>query len=324
MGLSSGGRHSGCFGIFGVTRENSGQGSSAAEGHLPGAVRLGKIAGDCHGARNKSFARIGFLRRTRNAAPAGRAIPSRAPELSSTAEILLMKSRPSRHKAATDIAQKHSRPGKSRLDVLIAERGLAPSRERAQALLLAGNILVNGQKMEKPGTQVAIDARIEIIGETLRYASRGGLKLEGALEDFGVSPQDKVCLDIGSSTGGFTDCLLQQGALRVYAVDVSADQLDWKLRKDPRVVAIERNARYLRAQELPERASLVTMDVSFISVKKFLPAIVPLAVGGPDFLILIKPQFELEKREVGKGGIVRDNLLHQKAIERVTAAAAEL
>jgi len=120
-----------------------------------------------------------------------------------------MKSHPSRHKAATEITQKHSRPGKSRLDVLIAERGLASSRERAQALLLAGNILVNGQKMEKPGTQVAIDSRIEIIGETLRYASRGGLKLEGALEDFGVSPQDKVCLDIGSSTGGFTDCLLQ-------------------------------------------------------------------------------------------------------------------
>jgi 23S rRNA (cytidine1920-2'-O)/16S rRNA (cytidine1409-2'-O)-methyltransferase len=234
-----------------------------------------------------------------------------------------MKSRPTHREARTNISQKHTRPGKSRLDVLIAERGLAPSRERAQALLLAGNVLVDGQKMEKPGSQVATDAQIEIIGETLRYASRGGLKLEGALEDFGVSPQDKVCADIGSSTGGFTDCLLQHGALRVYAVDVSADQLDWKLRKDPRVLAIECNARYLRREDIPERAALVTMDVSFISATKVLPAVVPAAAANADFLILIKPQFELEKREVGKGGIVRDTSLHQKAIERVTAAAVE-
>lgn len=222
------------------------------------------------------------------------------------------------------ISQKRSGPGKSRVDVLIMERGLALSRKKAQAMLLAGNILVNGQKVEKPGTQIATDAQIEIIGETLRYASRGGLKLEGALEDFGVSPQGKVCLDIGSSTGGFTDCLLQQGALRVYAVDVSADQLDWKLRKGPWVVAIERNARYLRAEDIPEQPVLITMDVSFISATKVLPSIVPLAAADADFLILIKPQFELEKREVGKGGIVRDTLLHRKAIVRVTAAAVEL
>ncbi|HXN98014.1 MAG TPA: TlyA family RNA methyltransferase [Candidatus Acidoferrales bacterium] len=234
-----------------------------------------------------------------------------------------MKSDPKRHQAAANITQKNPRPGKSRLDVLIAERGLAPSRERAQALLLAGNVLVNGQKMEKPGTQVATDARIEIIGETLRYASRGGLKLEGALEDFGITPQDKVCLDVGSSTGGFTDCLLQNGALRVYAVDVSADQLDWKLRKDPRVIAIECNARYMRSGDIAEPAALITMDVSFISATKVLAAIVPAAAAGADFLILIKPQFELEKREVGKGGIVRDTSLHQKAIEHVTAAAVE-
>jgi 23S rRNA (cytidine1920-2'-O)/16S rRNA (cytidine1409-2'-O)-methyltransferase len=234
-----------------------------------------------------------------------------------------MKSHPTHHKAAIDTTRKHSRPGKSRLDVLIAERGLAPSRERAQALLLAGNVLVNGQKMEKPGSQVSMDAQIEIIGETLRYASRGGLKLEGALEDFGVSPQDKVCLDIGSSTGGFTDCLLQHGALRIYAVDVSADQLDWKLRKDSRVITIECNARYLRPEDIAERAALVTMDVSFISATKVLPAIVPAGAANADFLILIKPQFELEKRGVGKGGIVRDTALHQKAIERVTASAVE-
>ncbi|MGB8542284.1 MAG: TlyA family RNA methyltransferase [Candidatus Acidiferrales bacterium] len=235
-----------------------------------------------------------------------------------------MKSNSLSDDARRDTSQKPARPGKSRIDVLIVERGLAPSREKAQAMLLAGNILVNGQKTGKPGTQIANDAQIEIIGETLRYASRGGLKLEGALDDFGVSPQGKVCLDVGSSTGGFTDCLLQRGALRVYAVDVSADQLDWKLRKDPRVVAIERNARYLRANDIPERSALITMDVSFISVTKVLPAVVPVAAADADFLILIKPQFELEKREVGKGGIVRDNLLHQKAIDRVTAAATQL
>jgi 23S rRNA (cytidine1920-2'-O)/16S rRNA (cytidine1409-2'-O)-methyltransferase len=234
-----------------------------------------------------------------------------------------MKSHRTRRETATKLPQKQSRPGKSRLDVLIAERGLAPSRERAQALLLAGNVLVNGQKMEKPGTQVATDTRIEVIGETLRYSSRGGLKLEGALEDFGVTPRDRVCLDIGSSTGGFTDCLLQHGAQRVYAVDVSADQLDWKLRKNPRVIAIERNARYLRSDDIAERAALITMDVSFISATKVLPAIVAAAAANADFLILIKPQFELEKREVGKGGIVRDTSLHQKAIERVSRAAAE-
>jgi len=235
-----------------------------------------------------------------------------------------MKFNPTHNEKPSITPQKQSRPGKSRLDVLIAQRGLAPSRERAQALLLAGNVLVNGQKIEKPGSQIAADAHIEIIGETLRYASRGGLKLEGALEDFGVTPQNKVCLDIGSSTGGFTDCLLQYGALRVYAVDVSSDQLDWKLRKDSRVIPVERNARYLRSEDIPERAALITMDVSFISATKVLPAIVSAGTFNADFLILIKPQFELEKRDVGKGGIVRDNSLHEKAIERVTAAAVEL
>ena len=231
---------------------------------------------------------------------------------------------PTRRDAANNKPQPKSRPGKSRLDVLIVERGLAPSREKAQAMLLAGNVLVNGQKLEKPGTQIAKNSQIEIIGETLRYASRGGLKLEGALEDFGLSPAGKVCLDVGSSTGGFTDCLLQNGALRVYAVDVSADQLDYKLRKDPRVISIERNARYLQADDVREKPAFVTMDVSFISVTKVLPSVVPLTAAGADFLILVKPQFELEKREVGKGGIVRDSLLHQKAIDRVSNVAAEL
>ena len=213
---------------------------------------------------------------------------------------------------------------KTRLDVLLVERGLAPSRERAQAILLAGDVRVNGKRMDKPGIRLATDARIELAGEGLRYSSRGGLKLEGALEDFGVTPKDKTCFDVGSSTGGFTDCLLQQGALRVYAVDVTINQLDWKLQKDPRVVTIERNARYLKPEDVGELVDLVTMDVSFISVTKVLPAIVPITRPGADFLVLIKPQFELEKRQVGKGGIVRDAALQEKAVANASAAAASL
>jgi 23S rRNA (cytidine1920-2'-O)/16S rRNA (cytidine1409-2'-O)-methyltransferase len=213
---------------------------------------------------------------------------------------------------------------KTRLDVLLVERGLAPSRERAQAMLLAGNVRVNGKPMDKPGTRLAADALIELAGDNLRYSSRGGLKLEGALEDFGVTAQDKTCLDVGSSTGGFTDCLLQQGARRVYAVDVTINQLDWKLQKDARVMTIERNARYLKAEDVGELVDLVTMDVSFISVTKVLPAIAPLAKAGAYFLILVKPQFELERQLVGKGGIVRGAALQEKAVANVTAAAAAL
>ncbi len=213
---------------------------------------------------------------------------------------------------------------KTRLDVLLVERGLAPSRERAQAMLLAGNVRVNGKRMDKPGIRLATDAQIELAGEAQRYSSRGGLKLEGALEDFGVTAQEKTCLDVGSSNGGFTDCLLQHGAKRVYAVDVTINQLDWKLQKNPRVVTIERNARYLKAEDVGELVDLVTMDVSFISVTKVLPAIVPITRAGADFLVLIKPQFELEKQQVGKGGIVRDAALQEKAVANVTAAARAL
>ena len=207
---------------------------------------------------------------------------------------------------------------------MLVERGLVASRERGQALLLAGQVLVNGQRIEKPGTRVPADAKIQLIGQAPKYASRGGLKLEGALNDFSVSTAGKICLDVGSSTGGFTDCLLQNGALKVYAVDVTIAQLDWKLRRDPRVVPVERNARYLRPEDIGEPPLLVTMDVSFISVAKVLPAIVTVAACGADFLILIKPQFELEKRDVGKGGIVRDASLHQKAADRGVAAAEHL
>ena len=207
------------------------------------------------------------------------------------------------------------------MDVLLVERGLAETRERAQALLLAGAVRVDGQKAEKAGARVAADAGIEVTGAGLKYASRGGLKLEGALEDFGVSAEGKVCVDVGSSTGGFTDCLLQGGARRVYAVDVNTDQLAWKLRQDKRVVPVKQNARNLKREEIGEEAELVTVDVSFISVGKVLPAVVGVARRGADFLILVKPQFELDRGEVGRGGIVREAKLHEKAVERVREAA---
>jgi 23S rRNA (cytidine1920-2'-O)/16S rRNA (cytidine1409-2'-O)-methyltransferase len=219
--------------------------------------------------------------------------------------------------------KKTPKPGKERLDVLLVERGLAPSRERARALLLAGQVRLNGALADKPGTQVAKDSQIKIVGETLRYASRAGLKLEGALEDFGVAPAGKICLDVGSSTGGFTDCLLQNGAAKVYAVDVTIAQLDWKLLQDPRLHTIERNARHLTDADIGEPIGLVTIDVSFISVAKILPAVVEAA--GPrqvtEFVILVKPQFELEKSAVGKGGIVRDSESQERAVQQVKAAA---
>ena len=223
--------------------------------------------------------------------------------------------------AGATIPKKNSRPGKSRLDVLLVERGLAPSRERAQALLLAGRVNVEGARAEKPGSRVSVDARIELTGEALHYASRGGLKLEGALEDFAVSPRGKLCMDVGSSTGGFTDCLLAHGARKVYAVDVTIAQLDMKLRRDERVATIEKNARYLRPKDIGEAVDFVTVDVAFISLTKILPAIIGIGAPGTEFLLLVKPQFELERRDVGKGGIVRDARLHEKAIERVSTAA---
>ncbi len=217
-----------------------------------------------------------------------------------------------------------ARTRKKRLDQLLVERGLVDSRQRARALILAGRVSVAGQKVDKAGALIAASAAIELAGEPLRYASRGGLKLEGALEDFGLSAAGKVCLDVGSSTGGFTDCLLQHGAARVYAVDVNIAQLAWKLQQDARVIPIERNARFLKPGDLAELAEFVTVDLAFISVAKVLPALVPLAAPGADFLILVKPQFELERGQVGRGGIVRDPRLHRQAIERVEQAAAEL
>jgi 23S rRNA (cytidine1920-2'-O)/16S rRNA (cytidine1409-2'-O)-methyltransferase len=214
----------------------------------------------------------------------------------------------------------HPKSPKVRLDMLLLERGLAESRQKAQAIILAGEVRVNGQRRDKPGERIASDANVEV-AETQRYASRGGFKLEGALEDFAISVHERTCLDIGSSTGGFTDCLLQRGAERVFAVDVTPEQMDWKLQKDVRVIRVRRNARNLVPLDLPEPPNFVAIDVSFISVAKILLALVNVAAPDAEWLILVKPQFELDRGDVGKGGIVRDTKLHQEAIERVSNAA---
>jgi 23S rRNA (cytidine1920-2'-O)/16S rRNA (cytidine1409-2'-O)-methyltransferase len=217
-----------------------------------------------------------------------------------------------------------TRSPKLRLDKVIVERGLAPSREKAQAMILAGEVLVNGVAASKAGHSVPEDAQIEIRSRLQKYVSRGGFKLEGALQDFSVDPTGKICLDLGSSNGGFTDCLRQHGAARVFAVDVNTDQLDWKLQQDSRVLRIKRNARELQLADLPEPAEIVVADVSFISVTKILPAAVSCAAAGADFLILIKPQFELRREDIGPGGIVSDPALHQRAIASVQSSAESL
>jgi 23S rRNA (cytidine1920-2'-O)/16S rRNA (cytidine1409-2'-O)-methyltransferase len=208
---------------------------------------------------------------------------------------------------------------RKRLDILLMARGLAPNAQKAQAMILAGEVFVNGVRVSTSGTPIAEDAVVEI---NSREQSRGGFKLEGAQRDFHINPAGKICLDVGSSTGGFTDCLLQQGAIRVYAVDVTVDQIAWKLRQDPRVVRIERNARELTSRDIPESVDLVTVDVSFISAGKVLAPAVAVAQQNADFLILVKPQFELGREEIGPGGIVADAALHEKAISIVKHAAA--
>ncbi len=206
---------------------------------------------------------------------------------------------------------------RKRLDLLLVERGCAESAQKATAMILAGEVEVDGQRVEKAGVPVAEDARIEIISRLQKFVSRGGVKLEGALEDFAIEPGGRVCVDIGASNGGFTDCLLQLGAERVYAVDVNVEQLDWKLTKDSRVIPIKRNARELRSDDLREQVGLVVIDVSFISVRKVIAPAVDLAKPGAVFLILIKPQFELRREEIGPGGIVKDQVLHDQAIQAV-------
>ena len=213
---------------------------------------------------------------------------------------------------------------KTRLDRLILARGLTESREKAQALIMAGEVLLNGQKAAKPGQAVPADSRIEILARP-PYVSRGGLKLAGALAHFAIDVARRICLDIGASTGGFTDVLLQAGAARVHAVDVGAGQIDWKLRTDPRVVLHEGiNARALKFEDIGERVDIIVCDVSFISVTLILPAAVPLLQPAGQMVILIKPQFEAGRGQVGKGGIVRDPAIHQAACERVARAVRGL
>jgi 23S rRNA (cytidine1920-2'-O)/16S rRNA (cytidine1409-2'-O)-methyltransferase len=207
---------------------------------------------------------------------------------------------------------------------LVVERGLAGSREKAQALILAGQVLVNGQKADKAGANVDVDATIELLAQP-RYVGRGGLKLEAALDHFGISVNGKICLDVGSSTGGFTDCLLQRGASRVYAIDVGTGQLDWKLRNDPRVIVQEQvNARYLTRAQVPQPIALAVCDVSFISITMILPALAGLLAEDAEMVILVKPQFELDRDQVGKGGIIRDPALHHRACQRVEKAVQQL
>lgn len=214
---------------------------------------------------------------------------------------------------------------KERLDKLLVRRGLAPSRQRAQALIMAGAVLVDGQRVTKAGQQVSEDTPLELIGDPIPYVSRGGLKLEGALDHFAVTVQGKVAMDVGASTGGFTDCLLKRGARKVYAVDVGYGQLHWRLRQDPRVVCLERrNIRYLRKEEVPEEVDLVTIDTSFISLKLVIPATLIFVKPKGELLALIKPQFEVGKGEVEKGGVVKDPEKHRRVIREIWSFCEEL
>jgi 23S rRNA (cytidine1920-2'-O)/16S rRNA (cytidine1409-2'-O)-methyltransferase len=217
---------------------------------------------------------------------------------------------------------------KLRLDKLLLERGLVPSRERAQALVLAGKVLVNEQKIEKPGASVDPASEIRLLGDDLKYVGRGGLKLEHALQHWKIDVRGRICLDVGASTGGFTDCLLQHGAARVIAIDTGQGQIAFQLRQDPRVRLLEKtNARYLTRQQLGETVDFIAMDVSFISATLVLPAVIANAFpqdsharARHELVVLVKPQFEVGREHVGKGGIVRDPAAQQQAVEKIRAA----
>jgi 23S rRNA (cytidine1920-2'-O)/16S rRNA (cytidine1409-2'-O)-methyltransferase len=213
---------------------------------------------------------------------------------------------------------------KTRLDVLLVERGLQESRQKAQATIMSGLVFVNQQRVDKPGTAVANDAEVEVRGNVLQYVSRGGLKLEKAMAVFPISLQGAVCGDIGASTGGFTDCMLQNGARMVYAVDVGYGQLAWKLRNDPRVICLERtNARYLTHEQVPDELEFASVDVSFISLKLILPALHGLLRENGQAVCLIKPQFEAGREEVGKKGVVRDPAVHEEVLNHFLIYAKE-
>ncbi|HYR76820.1 MAG TPA: TlyA family RNA methyltransferase [Pyrinomonadaceae bacterium] len=217
---------------------------------------------------------------------------------------------------------------RERIDTLLVERGLAPSRTRAQALVMTGVVLVDEQLVNKPSEKFDVNANVRLKGDddpASRYASRGGMKLEAALREFQIDVNGLNCLDVGSSTGGFTDCLLRQGTRRVVALDVGHNQIDWRLRSDPRVEVREGvNARYLKPEDFDQKFDLVTIDVAFISATKILPAVVPLLTERGRIVTLIKPQFEVGKGEVGKGGIVKDPAKHQRVIAEVNNAAEAL
>jgi 23S rRNA (cytidine1920-2'-O)/16S rRNA (cytidine1409-2'-O)-methyltransferase len=213
--------------------------------------------------------------------------------------------------------------GKSRLDVALVERGLFDSREKARRAVMAAQVLVNGQVLTKAGASVSPDAKLEVVAKE-KYVGRGGFKIEGALDAFAINPAGRICADIGASTGGFTDCLLQRGAVQVFACDVGHGQLDWRLRQDPRVIVREGvNARYLQPGDLDPPPTLVVADVSFISLTLIFPAIFALLPQESDMVVLIKPQFELSKAEVGRGGIVRDEAARGRAVEKIRAFIAQ-
>ena len=213
---------------------------------------------------------------------------------------------------------------KTRLDVLLVERGLQETRQKAQATIMSGLVYVNGQKVDKPGTAVLNDAPIEVRGNALKYVSRGGLKLEKAMATFPIDLKGNICADIGASTGGFTDCMLQNGAAKVYAVDVGYGQLAWKLRSDERVVCMERtNARYLTHEQIPDELDFASVDVSFISLKLILPALCGLLKEGGHVSCLVKPQFEAGREKVGKKGVVRDPAVHLEVLENFLIHAKE-
>jgi 23S rRNA (cytidine1920-2'-O)/16S rRNA (cytidine1409-2'-O)-methyltransferase len=214
---------------------------------------------------------------------------------------------------------------KERLDVLLVNRGLATSREKAKAVIMSGNVYVDGQKEDKAGQSFPDSVNIEVRGTTLKYVSRGGLKLEKAMECFDVEPDGKVCMDVGSSTGGFTDCMLQNGAVRVYAVDVGHGQLDWKLRNDPRVVCMEKtNIRYVTPEDVDDKIQLSSIDVSFISLTKVLEPVKNLLDDDGEIVCLIKPQFEAGREKVGKHGVVRDPQVHREVIDKVIEYAVSI
>ena len=214
---------------------------------------------------------------------------------------------------------------KERLDVLLVQKGLAPSREKAKTMIMEGNVFVDNQREDKAGTFFDPSVNIEIHGNTLRYVSRGGLKLEKAMAQFGITLDDKVCMDIGASTGGFTDCMLQNGAKKVYAVDVGYGQFAWKLRQDPRVVCMEKtNIRYVTPEDIGDALNFASVDVSFISLTKGLGPAKELLKDGGQMVCLIKPQFEAGKDKVGKKGVVRDPAVHKEVIERVILFAKSI